>query len=237
MADTTLNPTLTEASTTSSPNASLLSPSPSHLTTTSIDNHPLQITQHKLNGSNFREWSQLIILVIKGKGKSGYLTGSIPAPPATTANYGLWEAENSTIMAWLINSMEPKIGRTYLFYKTAKEVWESVQEMYSDLEDFSQCFEVRSAIRNTKQGMNSVTEYFNVLVGLWHEMDMFYAITWESPTDSTQYNKMIERERIFDFLYGLNPDLDEVRGRILGTKPLLSLKEVFSEERKTTKEK
>ena len=128
--------------------------------------------------------------------------------------------------------MEPKIRRTYLFYKMAKEVWKSVQEMYSDLEDFSQCFEVRSAIRNTKQGMNSVTKYFNVLVGLWHEMDMFYAITWESPTDSTQYNKMIERERIFDFLYGLNPNLDEVRGRILGTKPLLSLKKVFSEVRR-----
>ncbi|XP_052207458.1 uncharacterized protein LOC127811542 [Diospyros lotus] len=80
--------------------------------------------------------------------------------------------------------------------------------------------------------MSNVIEYFNVLVELWHEMDMFYTISWESPTDSNKYNKMIEKDRIFDFLHGLNPDLDELRGRILGTKPLPSLKEVFAEVRR-----
>ena len=122
MVETHPNPTLTEASATSSPSTSIPPPAPSNLTATSIDNHPLRISQHKLNESNFREWSQLVMLVIKGRGKFGYLTGSIPTPPCTAANYGLWEVENSTIMAWLINSIEPKIGRTYLFYKTPKEI-------------------------------------------------------------------------------------------------------------------
>jgi len=62
------------------------------------------------------------MLVIKGKGKAGYLTRSTPTPPIDVATYGIWEAENSTIMAWLINSIEPRIGRTYLFYKTATEI-------------------------------------------------------------------------------------------------------------------
>ena len=57
---------------------------------------------------------------------------------------------------------------------------------------------------------------------------MFYTINWESPADNNKYNKMIEKDRIFDFLHGLNPILDEIRGRILGTKPLPSLKEVFA---------
>ena len=107
-----------------------------------------------------------MLLVIKGKGKSGYLTGDIPAPPTDSAIYGTWEAEKSTIMVWLINSMEPRLGRTYLFHKTAKEIWDSVQEMYSDLENSSQSFEIRSAIRTTRQGNMSVTNYFNVLVEL-----------------------------------------------------------------------
>jgi len=117
--------------------------------THSLDSHSLQITQHKLNGLNFREWFQSVILVVKGRGKVGYLTGAITAPPDTAPNYNTWEAENSIVMAWLINSMEPRIGRTYLFYKTAKEIWEAVQEIYSDLENTSQCFEIRSKIRNT----------------------------------------------------------------------------------------
>ena len=90
------------------------------------------------------------MLVIKGKGKSSYLIESILTPPSTTATYGLWEAKNSTIMFWLINSIEPKTRKTYLFYKTTKKIWESVQEMYSDLENSSQCFEIRSVIGTTK---------------------------------------------------------------------------------------
>jgi len=70
----------------------------------------------------------LVLLVIKGKGKVGYLTRAIPTPPTTAANR-TWEVENSTIMAWLINLMEPRIGRTYLFFKTTKEIWDAVQEM------------------------------------------------------------------------------------------------------------
>ena len=65
------------------------------------------------------------------------------------------------------------MGRTYLFYKIAKEIWDSVQEMYSDLKNSSQCFELKLAISTTKQDMISVIEYFNILVKLWHEMDMF----------------------------------------------------------------
>lgn len=99
MADHHQNPTLTEASATSSPSVLPHLPSAASYSNSSIDHHPLQITHHKLNGSNFREWSQSVMLVIKGKGKSGYLTGFIPSPSTIVATYGVWEAENSTIMA------------------------------------------------------------------------------------------------------------------------------------------
>ena len=36
---------------------------------------------------------------------------------------------------------------------------------------------------------------------------------------------------IFKFLMGLNKDLDDVRGGVMGTKPLPSLREVFSKVR------
>ena len=127
--------------------------------TLSLDSNSLQITQHRLNGRNFREWFQSVTLVIKSKGKFGYLTGAIMQPPADLVHYQRWEIENSILMAWIINSMEPKIGRPYLFYKTSKDVWEAIQEIYSDLENTAQCFEIRATIRITKQGSLSVTEY------------------------------------------------------------------------------
>jgi hypothetical protein len=67
------------------------------------------------------------------------------------------------------------------------------------------------------------------MMTLWHELDMFEYEIWENPNDSAWYKKKVERTRVFVFLAGLNKDLDEIRGRILGKKPLSSIREVFSE--------
>ena len=37
----------------------------------------LQLTAHKLNGTNYLEWGQTMILVIYGKEKLGHLTGEV----------------------------------------------------------------------------------------------------------------------------------------------------------------
>lgn len=38
-------------------------------------NSSFQLTMEKLNGRNYREWAQLIKLVVDGKGKIGYFIG------------------------------------------------------------------------------------------------------------------------------------------------------------------
>ena len=107
------------------------------ITPTTLDCHSLQIILHKLNGTNFREWSQSILLVVREKGNIGYLTRAILKPSPKAATYNAWEAENAIVMIWLVNSMEPKIGRTYLFYKTTSEIWKVVEEIYLDLKNIA----------------------------------------------------------------------------------------------------
>ena len=124
------------------------------------------------------------------------------------------------VMAWLVNSMEKKLGKLYLCYETAKQIWDLVTESYSDS---AQVFEIRSSLRDQKQGNLSVTDYYNLLMGLWQSLDMFTNVKWKCGDDGTQYMQMLDKEQVFDFLYGLNNDLDEVRGRLLGTKPLESV--------------
>ena len=91
--------------------------------------------------------------------------------------------------------MELKIRRTYLFYKTTQEIWEAVQEIYSDMENTAQSFQIRSTIR-TRQGNSSITEYYNALIELWQEMDLFHEIKWECAKDGKKYGKMIEKDRV-----------------------------------------
>ncbi|KAL0543620.1 hypothetical protein IC582_018720 [Cucumis melo] len=62
-------------------------------------------------------------------------------------------------------------------------------------------------------------------------MDLCRETVWDTPNDGTQYAKLEEVNRIYDFLARLNPKFDTVCGRILGQKPLSSFMEVCFEVR------
>ena len=83
-----------------------------------------------------------------------------------------------------------------------------------------------------KQGDRDVTMFYNELVTLWQELDLCYKDDWDCPNDSIRHQKREENDRVYVFLVVLNQELDEVRGRILGRKPLPSIREVFSEVRR-----
>ena len=170
-----------------------------------------QITTIRLNGSNFLHWSQAVRLYIRGRGKIGYLTGETTAPEKFDSAYATWDAENSMIMAWLVNAMEEDISANYMCYSTAKELWDNVNQMYSDFGNQSQVYELETKLREIRQGENTVTKYFNTLKGLWQDLDLFMDYEWKCSKDENYHRKMVECSRIFKFLASLNLDFDELR--------------------------
>ena len=95
----------------------------------------------------------------------------------------------------------------------------------------SQVYELKTKIRITTQGNIFVTSYYNMLKSLWQELDLFYDLEWSCTEDSAQYQRTMEKDRDMEFLAGLNTDLDEVRGCVLGKEPLPSISKAFSEVR------
>ena len=136
------------------------------------------------------------------------------------------------IIAWLVSSMETGIGKPYMFLPSAKDVWEAVKETYSDIQNSSQIFGLKSKLWHAKQGDRSVTAYYNELLTLWQELDLCYDDNWRCTEDNVLFLKRQENDRVFMFLAGLNKDLDEVRGRVLGKVPLPTLREIFAEIRR-----
>ncbi|XP_022883696.1 uncharacterized protein LOC111400518 [Olea europaea var. sylvestris] len=175
----------------------------------------------KLNGHNY----------LDGRGKIGHLTGETTKPAADDPNVKRWQSKNSLIIGWLINSMEPTIGKPHLFLPTTKDVWEAVWDLYLDLENSSQIFDLKTRLWKSKQNDRDVTTYYNELVTLWQELDQCYDDVWENPNEAARHMKREENDRVYMFLGGLNRNLDEVMGRILGRKPLPPMREVFSEVR------
>ncbi|KAL9441801.1 hypothetical protein AB3S75_020326 [Citrus x aurantiifolia] len=196
------------------------------------NSHSVQITTIRLNGDNFLRWSQSVQMYIRGQGKIGYITGDKKVPANDDPLYATWDAENSIVMTWLVNSMEEDISSNYMCYPTAKELWDNVSQMYSDLGNQSQVFELTLRLGEIRQGDDSVTKYFNSLKRLWQDLDLFNTYEWKSADDCNHHKKTVEDSRIYKFLAGLNVEFDEVRGRIIGRPPLLPIGEVFAEVRR-----
>lgn len=166
----------------------------------SLNHNPgLIITTHKLTSNNFLQWSQSVTLFIKGRGKIGHITGRTVQPPSDDPVYASWEIENSMVMSCLVNSMEPEIGRTYLFLPSARALWEAVKETYSDLGNSAQLYEVTTKMRELQQGSKFVTQYYNELKTPWMECDLYYDFNWSCPTDRARFQKVMEKDRVFQF--------------------------------------
>ena len=68
---------MSEISSESSPNVSSI---PTETKNSYTESHSVQITNIRLNESNFLRWSQSVRMYIRGRGKIGYLNGEIKAP-------------------------------------------------------------------------------------------------------------------------------------------------------------
>ncbi|KAI5441120.1 hypothetical protein KIW84_010543 [Lathyrus oleraceus] len=77
-----------------------------------------------------------------------------------------------------------------------------------------------------------LTAYYNELLTLWQELDLCYDDNWTCTSDIVLSIKRQGNDSVFMFLTGLNKDLDEVRGRVLGKVPLSTLHETFAEIRR-----
>lgn len=118
-----------------------------------------------------------------------------------------WNFENSMVTAWLVNSpcpMKPSIKETYLFLSTARDVWDTMKEIYSDFESASQIFEIKTRLWPTKQGSREVTEHYMKMVNNWQELYLSLGEKWECLGDRSRYKKEIGNERVYEFLAALN---------------------------------
>ena len=96
---------------------------------------------YRLDGKNYIKWSQLVRTVLKGKEKINHLMGI--GPKLGDPHFEAWDEEDSIIMAWLWNSMTPEISDTCMFLATAKDIWDAIQQTYSQARDAAQVYEVK----------------------------------------------------------------------------------------------
>lgn len=92
----------------------------------------------------------------------GYAIGTTIKPTKSDPAYAM-DAQNSMVIAWIVNSKEEDIKESYLYYYTTKELWDTLIVAFSNLENFAQLFELGNKARNLNQGDLDVTQYYNAM--------------------------------------------------------------------------
>ena len=96
-----------------------------------------KITNRKLNVDNYIQWSKIVEINFTGRGKKSRLyTYSL------SSKTDEWECEDFALFGQLLNIMELKIKDLVMHTSTLKEMWNYLEELYSERNNFNKAFDV-----------------------------------------------------------------------------------------------
>ena len=153
------------------------------------------------------------------KNKIGFVDGSLLKPDKNDDKY--------MIKGWLTTAMEKEIRSSVKYANTALEIWNDLHERFGK-ESAPRAYELKQSVTQTRQEGASVSAYFTKLRNIWDEIDSVLPTPrCECNGCSCNVGKRITelkgKERLYEFLMGLDAEFSVMRTQILATKPTPSL--------------
>ncbi|XP_024200483.1 uncharacterized protein LOC112203795 [Rosa chinensis] len=122
------------------------------------------------------------------------------------------------VHSWIINTIDPEITDSVIYYPTAHEVWEDLRERFSQ-GNAPRIFEIQREIACLRQEQMSVSAYYTKLKGLWDELATYSEVS---------RGPQAKQQRLMQFLMGLNDTYSSVRGQILLMIPLPTVRQAYA---------
>ncbi|TYK10642.1 Retrovirus-related Pol polyprotein from transposon TNT 1-94 [Cucumis melo var. makuwa] len=133
-----------------------------------------KISLVKLNDDTFLLWKFQILTALEAYDLENFLeseseppskylisTESSSASATGTPNpaYKVWKRQDRLISSWLLGSMSEEILNQMLHCKSAKEIWETLQGIFSS-RYLAQAMQFKNKLHNIKKGSMPLKEYF-----------------------------------------------------------------------------
>ena len=185
----------------------------------------LRVTE-KLNYQNYSKWCRLMKIALEGRGRLKHI---IDTPPSSTdANYLKWKQQDSMVLSWIISNIESELINQFLDYTTAYDLWNGITILLASGHDELQIFDLSSKASSVKQNQGSIEEYYGCLDTLWKEIDRRMPNPMKCAEDITIFNTFIQKQRLFQFLAGINDTFDKERRDLLNQDPLPSVEAAYA---------
>ncbi|XP_075521576.1 uncharacterized protein LOC142554787 [Primulina tabacum] len=182
--------------------------------------HPGLVLFSKLfDGSNYGQWSRAMRIALSAKNKIGIINGTIKAPEAEDDKFPAFEHCNHMVLSWILNAVHPDIAESIIYAESALDVWNDLYDRFSQGND-ARVFEIRREIVEHRQGHQSISIYYTKLKALWDELGSYHDPIACHCGGVKGILEREEKEKVMQFLMGLNDSFSTVCDSILLMNPL-----------------
>jgi hypothetical protein len=198
------------------------------------DNPGSLLTQVQLKGDqNYDEWSRSLRTALRARKKFGFVDGTIERPDEGSADLEDWWTNNSLLVSWIMNTIEPSLRSTMSHMEVAQDLWQDIKERFSVVNG-PRIQQLKAELAECKQKGLTIVAYFGKLKKLWEEManyEQFPVCKCGKCTCNlgVAFEKKREEEKVHQFLMGLDDVVyGMVRSNLLAQDPLPNLNKTYS---------
>ena len=121
------------------------------------------------------------------------------------------------VISWIIENIDTEIVNQYLEYTIVKDLRKGIETLLCSGRDELQIFDLSTKAATLTQGKNTIEHFYDQLNTLWKDIDRRMLNPIECSKDITTFNNYIRRQRIDQFLAGIDESLDK-KNEIYSTK-------------------
>ena len=162
-----------------------------------------KITEHKLNGSNYIEWSKTIKIYLRSVAKDDHLTEE----PPTDITRKLWMQDDARLFLQMKNSINSDIVGLLSHCEFVKELMDYLDFLYSRKGNVSRMYDVWNAFHCPEKGAKSLTAYFMDFKKVYEELNALMPFSPDVRVQQAQREQMA----VMSFLSGLPSEFETAK--------------------------
>ncbi|CAH9123470.1 unnamed protein product [Cuscuta epithymum] len=166
-----------------------------------------KITENKLCGSNYLEWSKTIKRYLRSIDKHTHLVDDPPKEEVDRVANTAWLRDDSRLFIQIQNSMENEVMGYVSHCDTVKELFDYLEFMYSGKGNLNDIYEVCKAFYRAEMKDKPLTAYFMDFKKTYEELNTLMPF---SPDIKVQ-QKQREQMAVMSFLAGLTSEFETAK--------------------------
>ncbi|XP_023639594.1 uncharacterized protein LOC111830942 [Capsella rubella] len=200
----------------------------------SLGDNPGAVISHVLlKHDNYDDWSRELRTALRARKKFGFVDGSIQRPAEDSSIIEDWWTNQSLLVSWIRNTIDPDLRRDISYFEVAKDLWDDIKEQFSVMNG-PHVQQLKGELIGCKQGTLSISSYLGQLKRLWESLGDYEqsgACTCDGCTCGSKPReaRKHENDKVDQFLLGLDEQrYGALKSALVSRDPLPTLNQAYS---------